>query len=174
MVFWEKRSGRSQALRILTVSSGVDHRDVHLWLWPSAQTVYHFSVYSPARPGMWMRHRMSMRKRAQAHLWKKGGLSREGKGLVHGHTAHWGPVCTMTLDILASRELHLELKDCKLLFMHMHVHGSISHNSPHSEIDPDVYQLKIRKTNCAISIPYNSILFIHKKRKKYWYLTTLC
>ena len=43
-----------------------------------------------------------------------GDSSREGKGLVYGHTAHWGQVCAATLEALASRELHLVFRSCKL------------------------------------------------------------
>ena len=43
---------------------------------------------------------MSVQKRAQAPLWEDEGTQAEGRGLADGHTAHWGQVCTVTLETL--------------------------------------------------------------------------
>ena len=95
LVLWGKRSEGSQALLILS-ALGVDRRDSPLWLQQSVQTVVMSSAYSPALPGMWTRHRMCTQKRAQAHLRNVGVPHAAGQGLVPGHTALWGQVCTVT------------------------------------------------------------------------------
>lgn len=91
-----------------------------------------------------------------------GGLKQEGQGLVHGHTAHGGQVCTMTLDALASWELHLVFKGCKPPSVHMHVHGSIIHNSSRVE-STQVSITWVEKH--VVLYPYNRILFIHTKER---------